>query len=112
MVDRNRKLKLKPEKFQDSDAYFRIIFTVEERIFDRAMEHFMSKSTSNSERSAHVINLEVEDNLQSAARGARLICELARNIHQLEDIDSEIEEYLESYQQKHGISILHSLVFY
>ena len=39
MLDRNRRIKPKPERFQDykSDV-FDIIFTVEERIFDQVIE--------------------------------------------------------------------------
>ena len=38
MVDRNRKLKNCPEKFQECQDEFKIIFTVEERIYDIVME--------------------------------------------------------------------------
>jgi RNA polymerase II subunit A C-terminal domain phosphatase SSU72 len=38
MLDRNRRIKEKPERFQDSRERFDIIFTVEERIFDQVIE--------------------------------------------------------------------------
>ena len=38
MLDRNRRIKEKPERFQDCRERFDIIFTVEERIFDQVME--------------------------------------------------------------------------
>lgn len=38
MLERNRRIKEKPERFQDSREKFDIIFTVEERIFDQVME--------------------------------------------------------------------------
>jgi RNA polymerase II subunit A C-terminal domain phosphatase SSU72 len=38
MLDRNRRIKDKPERFQDCRERFDIIFTVEERIFDQVME--------------------------------------------------------------------------
>lgn len=38
MLDRNRRIKEKPERFQDNRDRFDIIFTVEERIFDQVME--------------------------------------------------------------------------
>lgn len=38
MLDRNRRIKEKPERFQDSRERFDVIFTVEERIFDQVME--------------------------------------------------------------------------
>jgi RNA polymerase II subunit A C-terminal domain phosphatase SSU72 len=38
MLDRNRRIKSKPERFQDCKDQFDVIFTVEERIFDQVME--------------------------------------------------------------------------
>ena len=38
MLDRNRRIKSKPERFQDTDEQFDIIFTVEERIYDSVLE--------------------------------------------------------------------------
>lgn len=38
MLDRNRRIKEKPERFQDCRERFDVIFTVEERIFDQVME--------------------------------------------------------------------------
>lgn len=38
MLDRNRRIKPKPERFQECKDQFDIIFTVEERIFDQVLE--------------------------------------------------------------------------
>lgn len=38
MLDRNRRMKEKPEKFQDSPDVFDLIITVEERIYDSVVE--------------------------------------------------------------------------
>lgn len=38
MLDRNRRIKPKPERFQECREQFDIIFTVEERIFDQVIE--------------------------------------------------------------------------
>ena len=43
MLDRNRRIKPKPERFQDVVEEFDVIFTVEERIYDAVLEGvFMS----------------------------------------------------------------------
>ena len=34
MLDRNRRIKPKPERFQDTTKQFDVIFTTEERIYD------------------------------------------------------------------------------
>jgi RNA polymerase II subunit A C-terminal domain phosphatase SSU72 len=38
MLDRNRRIKAKPERFQECKDIFDIIYTVEERIFDQVIE--------------------------------------------------------------------------
>lgn len=38
MLDRNRRIKSRPERFQDTDEQFDVIFTVEERIYDSVLE--------------------------------------------------------------------------
>lgn len=38
MLDRNRRIKPKPERFQDNFDKFDIIFTCEERVYDQVIE--------------------------------------------------------------------------
>jgi RNA polymerase II subunit A C-terminal domain phosphatase SSU72 len=38
MLDRNRRIKAKPERFQDTDKHFDVVFTTEERIYDAVVE--------------------------------------------------------------------------
>lgn len=38
MLDRNRRIKPSPERFQESEHQFDVIFTVEERIYDAVLE--------------------------------------------------------------------------
>lgn len=38
MLDRNRRIKQKPEKFQLSAHQFDVIFTCEERVYDQVVE--------------------------------------------------------------------------
>ena len=38
MLDRNRRIKPRPEKFQGAKERFDVIFTVEERIYDTVLE--------------------------------------------------------------------------
>ena len=43
MLDRNRRIKSKPERFQNTDEQFDVIFTVEERIYDSVVEGSVDK---------------------------------------------------------------------
>lgn len=38
MLDRNRRIKSKPERFQDNRDVFDVVVTVEERVFDQVVE--------------------------------------------------------------------------
>lgn len=38
MLDRNRRIKSRPERFQDTEEQFDVVFTVEERIYDSVVE--------------------------------------------------------------------------
>lgn len=38
MLERNKRIKPKPEKFQENRDFFEVVFTVEERIFDQVLE--------------------------------------------------------------------------
>ena len=38
MLERNKRIKLKPERFQDSPTVFNLIVTCEERVYDQVVE--------------------------------------------------------------------------
>ena len=38
MLDRNRRIKPRPERFQDTEENFDIVITAEERVYDQVME--------------------------------------------------------------------------
>ncbi|KAJ8913565.1 hypothetical protein NQ315_017116 [Exocentrus adspersus] len=68
-LDRNRRIKSHPEKFQECDEKFDILITCEERVYDQVVEYMESKTpTDNS--IVHVINIDIQDNLEEAVIGA------------------------------------------
>ncbi|KAJ3268760.1 tRNA-dihydrouridine(16/17) synthase [NAD(P)(+)]-like protein [Terramyces sp. JEL0728] len=75
MLDRNRKVKLAPEKFQDSQDQFEIVITCEERVFDAALEDILNKGTI-FKKPVHVINVDIIDNREQALIGGQLILQL------------------------------------
>jgi len=95
MLDRNRRIKEKPERFQDSRDKFDVIFTVEERIFDQVIEGSRMMKIENvtirsctdlenrdkrTNEIVHVINIDVIDNAEDATLGAFLLCELGQKV--------------------------------
>lgn len=81
MLERNKRIKLNPERFQSSKEKFDIIITCEERVYDQVLEWIEGREpTDNS--TFHVINIDIQDNHEEATIGAFLIsdmCLMVRN---------------------------------
>lgn len=115
MLERNKRIKPVPERFQESKEEFDIIFTVEERIYDAVLESmcpyrstqirltpFSNLTTgleargSSSYTQVQVINLDVKDNHEDATLGAFLILQLCNmvRIHNIHDYTKAKGVYL------------------
>ncbi|CAG9824985.1 unnamed protein product [Phaedon cochleariae] len=109
-LDRNRRIKSHPEKFQEALDKFDILITCEERVYDQVLEYMESKTpTDNS--IVHVINIDIQDNLEEATIGAFLISDMCLMMAKAEDLDNDIEELLHNFEEKCQRSILHCIVF-
>lgn len=75
MLDRNRRIKKCPERFQECKEQFDIIVTVEERVYDQVLEHMESCDPIDN-RPVHVFNVDIEDNHEEALMGAFLITDM------------------------------------
>lgn len=75
MLDRNRRIKRNPEKFQRCAERFDIIITVEERVYDQVVDYMESKSPEYNQP-VHVVNMDIQDNHEEATIGAFLLCDL------------------------------------
>ena len=106
MLDRNKRIKPRPERFQTAKDKFDILVTCEERVYDQVVEGnliklyiFMSwwmqctnlsyivtaleNRTPTDNSSVHVINIDIQDNHEEATLGAFLICELMTMVSQI-----------------------------
>lgn len=111
MLDRNRRIKRSPEKFQHCEERFDILITAEERVYDQVVEFMESKSPEYNQP-VHIINVDIQDNHESATIGAFLLSDLVTMMAQSEDLDNEIDELLHDFESKHQRPILHSVHFY
>ncbi|GLH05794.1 RNA polymerase II subunit A C-terminal domain phosphatase SSU72 [Gryllus bimaculatus] len=98
MLDRNRRIKTKPERFQTSKERFDILVTCEERVYDQVIDAMESK-TPVENAPVHVINIDIQDNHEEATLGAFLICELMIKLSQSDDLDNDIDELLHDLRQ-------------
>jgi len=111
MINRNRRIKREPERFQQSTKQFDLILTVEEKVYDQVISSFQDRESEN-DRPVHVINMDVVDNHEDATIGAFLLCELVHNITNTDDIDNDIEDILQEFEGKSSREILHTILFY
>lgn len=111
MLERNKRIKPMPERFQDSSEEFDVIFTVEERIYDAVLEDLEARG-SNSYTQVQVINVDVKDNHEDATLGAFLILELCNMIKEADDIENEIEDIVQEFEIKNSRTLLHTVAFY
>lgn len=111
MLDRNRRIKPSPERFQASAEKFDVIITCEERVYDQVVEWFGSrKSVSN--QPVHIINIDIQDNQEEATIGAFLITDMVTKMAESEDLDDDIDELLHDFESNSHRSILNNIMFY
>ena len=77
MLDRNRKIKKAPEKWQENGPQtFDFVFTCEERCFDSVCEDLMKRGGTQN-KIVHVINIDIKDDNENAKSGSKAILQLA-----------------------------------
>ncbi|CAR28932.1 hypothetical protein ZYGR_0U02910 [Zygosaccharomyces rouxii] len=120
MLDRNRKLKKAPEKWQDNHELFDVVFTCEERCFDAVCEDLMGRG-GNLNKIVHVINVDIKDDNENAKIGGLAILKLADMLTKkvtesrkgqipFEDCMMDI---LTDWQEKHpNLPVLYSPAYY
>lgn len=115
MIDRNRKIKTAPERWQDGMKTFDVVITCEERCFDAVCEDLLNRACTNStNKSVHVINVDIKDNAEEAAKGGQGILKLVQSMdEQGERLDNEIINVLAAWQKDFPkLPVLHSVQFY
>jgi len=111
MLDRNKRIKLAPERFQQNFDIFDVLFTVEERVYDQVLEEF-AKRPIRYTSPVHIVNIDVLDNHEEATLGAFMFCELAQLMADSEDLDNDIDELLQEFESTKNRPILHTVQFY
>lgn len=136
MLDRNRRIKSAPERFQERRNVADIVITCEERCFETVCEDLLSRN-GELNRPVHVINVEIRDDHQSALAAGKAILELAKAVScsvlsslpvvklalnffsirfaQIEattSIDDDMSSIIESHQQRFPHALLHTIHYY
>ncbi|KAK9086671.1 hypothetical protein Syun_029065 [Stephania yunnanensis] len=101
MLKRNSGVKLAPQRWQENaaDGCFDVVFTFEEKVFDMVIEVL-------------VINLEVKDNHEEAAVGARLTLDICQELEATDSWEDTIDDIVASFERQHRRKLIYSLSFY
>lgn len=110
MLDRNRRIKQKPERFQSCKDVFDVIIACEERVYDQIIEELESRERTESQP-VHIINIDIQDNHEEATIGAFIIRDLVTTLSECEDIDNEIDEIIQEFESTSNRTILHTVMF-
>ncbi|GLT55881.1 hypothetical protein SLA2020_289660 [Shorea laevis] len=113
MLERNSSVKLAPQRWQDNaaDGSFDIVFTFEEKVFDMVVEDLHNRDQVLM-KSVLVMNLEVKDNHEEAAVGARLALDLCQDIEAAESWEESVDDIIVAFESKHRRKLLYSISFY
>lgn len=111
MLDRNRRIKTAPERFQACEEKFDVIITCEERVYDQVID-FLDNRENKSCIPVHVLNIDIPDNHDEAVKGSFLISDLATMLTKTSDLDDEIDEVCYTFETENNKNILHCIMFY
>ncbi|KAJ8889952.1 hypothetical protein PR048_009457 [Dryococelus australis] len=100
MLDRNRRIKPRPERFQTCKDRFDILVTCEERVYDQVIEALENRAPTDS-TAVHVINIDIQDNHEEATIGAFLVCEMVTMLVRICNFSQETPTLLQSVPNKH-----------
>ncbi|KAM1586433.1 hypothetical protein PS2_039221 [Malus domestica] len=124
MLKRNSGVKLAPQRWQDNaaDSSFDVVVTFEEKFLT-----WLLKVGSNSHlqvlvdlnnrdhvlrKCVLIINLEVKDNHEEAAVGARLAFDLCQEIEAAESWEEAIDDIVSGFEKQQRQKLMYSISFY
>ncbi|KFD45279.1 Ssu72-like protein [Trichuris suis] len=111
MLERNKQIKPRPERFQECTETFDVVICCEERVFNQAMEYMISREIK-SEHICHIINIDIQDNHEEATLGAFMMCDICRQLEMCRNLNDDIEDVLSTFEEKSKREILHVPFFY
>ncbi|KAG8522925.1 RNA polymerase II subunit A C-terminal domain phosphatase SSU72 [Galemys pyrenaicus] len=111
ILGRNKRIKPRPERFQECTDPFDIIFTCEESVYDRVLADLCARDEETLQP-VHVINVNIRDTPEDASLGALLICDLCQRLQHADDMEDSASRLLLEVEKKTGKGFLHTVCFY
>lgn len=111
ILERNRRIKKSPQRWQECEQIYNVVVTCEERCFDIVCEDFGERG-GRIGRPVHIVNFDIRDTPEDATVGARAILQLAQMLQERDDIDRDMEEILAQFMPKTSHPMLYSVQYY
>ncbi|XP_068308130.1 uncharacterized protein [Pyrus communis] len=113
MLKRNLGVKLAPQRWQDNaaDGSFDVVLTFEEKVFDMVIEDLNNRDHV-LRKCVLIINLEVKDNHEEAAVGARLALDLCQEIEAADSWEESIDDIVSGFEKQQRRKLMYSISFY
>lgn len=113
MLERNRKVKRAPEKWQTCEGLevLDVVITFEERVMDLLVEDMVGRAPQRM-HPVLVINLDVPDNNQQALDAAPQAEFLCQMLEESEDWVNSIDHILEKFEDETGRKCMYTVVFF
>lgn len=113
MLKRNLAVKMAPQRWQENatDGFFDVVLTFEEKVFDMVVQDLHTRNHVFL-KPVLVINLEVKDNHEEAAIGAKLALILCMELEETESWEDSIDSIITNFESKHRRKLLYSVSFY
>ncbi len=108
MVERNMRIKERPENFFASGSEFDLVVTCEEKCFSAIFDHCATAKC----KKFFLVNFDIADTLADAISGSQKIVEFVTYFSEYEtgDMEEAIAKALERYAKDNGTQLLFSVV--
>jgi len=115
LLDRNRRIKERPQRFQDSSEKHDVIVSCEERCYELVCEELQSRMVSEEcgGQPVVVINVDIRDTPEDAVVGARTILQIVQRLEesQLEDAARQVSSFVKSLEAEEQSKFLFTVLF-
>eukprot|EP00877_Chromochloris_zofingiensis_P006922 jgi/Chrzof1/2483/Cz11g17080.t1 len=111
MLKRNMAVKHAPERWQHSRDAFDVIVCFEERVMEQVLDDMHGRA-QNSMRPALIINIDVKDNHEEAAKVAPQTLQLCQMLESSASWEDSIDEVIHQFEKEHGRRATYSICYY
>lgn len=113
MLDRNRRIKRAPCRWQDQDSIYNIVITCEERCYDAICEDLYRRGETLN-RPVYLINVDIKDNHEEASVGGKAILDLVNKLTEAQDkLEELFPSIMADFQSNHPkLPVLYTIHFF